>query len=136
MPHMWKEFAQNWMADKSLAGAAWENPRYRDEHSETVAAAFAKFIGQFDADDFAEQAQARHLAAAPLNTVGQFVDCEQNRERGWLQELDHPVIGRYRAPGAPMRLSLTPMRVRRAAPLVDQHRTELLQDLGDRKSVV
>jgi crotonobetainyl-CoA:carnitine CoA-transferase CaiB-like acyl-CoA transferase len=130
MPHMWKEFAQNWMADKSLAGAAWENPRYRDEHGETVAAAFAKFIGQFGADDFAEQAQARHLAAAPLNTVGQFVDCEQNRERGWLQELDHPVIGRYRAPGAPMRLSLTPMRVRRAAPLLDQHRTEILQELA------
>ena len=37
--------------------------------------------------------------------------------REWLQEIDHPVIGKYKAPGAPMRLSLTPMRVRRPAPL-------------------
>ena len=81
MLHMWKEFAQNWMTDKSLAGPEWENPRYRDEHSAEVAQAFAKFIGEFDADDFANQAQARHLAAAPLNTIGQFVDCEQNRAR-------------------------------------------------------
>ena len=114
MPHMWREFAQNWMTDKSLAGPEWENPRYRDAHSDEVARAFAAFIGQFDADEFANQAQARHLAAAPLNTIGQFVDCEQNRAREWLQEIEHPVIGKYRAPGAPMRLSLTPMRVRRA----------------------
>ena len=48
MPHMWKEFAQNWMTDKSLAGPEWENPRYRDEHSDEVAKAFADFIGQFE----------------------------------------------------------------------------------------
>ena len=129
MPHMWKEFAQNWMTDKTLAGPEWENPRYRDQHAEEVASAFSNFIGQFDADDFANQAQTRHLAAAPLNTIGEFVDCEQNRVRGWLQEIEHPVIGKYKAPGAPMRLSLTPMRVRRAAPLLDQHRKEILAEL-------
>lgn len=129
MPHMWKEFAQNWMTDKSLAGPEWENPRYRDAHSEEVAKAFARFIGEFEADDFANQAQARHLAAAPLNTIGQFVECEQNRAREWLQEIEHPVIGKYKAPGAPMRLSVTPMRVRRPAPLLDQHRKEILAEL-------
>src|SRR5262245_5650198 len=129
MPHMWKEFAQNWMTDKSLAGPEWENPRYRDQHNEEVAKAFAKFIGEFTADDFANEAQARHLAAAPLNTIGQFVECEQNRAREWLQEIKHPVIGKYKAPGAPMRLSLTPMHVRRPAPLLDQHRKEILAEL-------
>jgi crotonobetainyl-CoA:carnitine CoA-transferase CaiB-like acyl-CoA transferase len=129
MPHMWREFAQNWINDKSLAGPEWENPRYRDAHAEQVAKAFGEFMGQFGADEFADQAQARHLAAAPLNTVGQFVNCQQNRSRQWLQEIDHPVIGRYVAPGFPMRLSLTPMRVRRPAPLLDQHREEILDEL-------
>jgi crotonobetainyl-CoA:carnitine CoA-transferase CaiB-like acyl-CoA transferase len=129
MPHMWREFAQNWMTDKSLAGPEWENPRYRDEHSREIATAFARFIGQFDAEDFANQAQARHLAAARLNTVGEFVDCEQNRLREWLREIEHPVIGKYKAPGAPMRLSLTPMQIRRPAPLLDQHRREILAEL-------
>ncbi len=55
MPHMWKEFAQNWMTDKSLAGPEWENPRYRDAHADEVARAFASFIGQFNADDFANR---------------------------------------------------------------------------------
>ena len=132
MPRMWKEFAQNWMTDKSLAGPEWENPRYRDQHPDEVAKAFARFIGEFNADDFANQAQERHLAAAPLNTIGQFVECEQNRAREWLQEIDHPVIGKYKAPGAPMRLSLTPMLVRRPSPLLDQHRKEIIAELDNR----
>jgi crotonobetainyl-CoA:carnitine CoA-transferase CaiB-like acyl-CoA transferase len=135
MPHMWKEFAQNWMTDKSLAGAEWENPRYRDAHADQVSQAFARFIGQFNADDFAQQAQERHLAAAPLNTIGQFVDCEQNQARQWLQEIVHPVIGKYRAPGASMRFSLTPMRVRRPAPMLDQHRREILAELETASSI-
>jgi crotonobetainyl-CoA:carnitine CoA-transferase CaiB-like acyl-CoA transferase len=129
MPHMWREFAQNWMTDGSLAGPEWENPRYRDAHAEEVARAFADFIGRFAADEFANEAQARHLAAARLNTIGEFVNCEQNRSRQWLQEIEHPVIGRYVAPGFPMRLSRTPMRVRRSAPLLDQHRREILDEL-------
>jgi crotonobetainyl-CoA:carnitine CoA-transferase CaiB-like acyl-CoA transferase len=130
MPHMWREFAQNWMTDKSLAGAEWENPRYRDGHGEAVAKAFAAFIGQFGADEFADEAQARHLAAAPLNRIGAFVNCEQNRARQWLQEIEHPVIGRYTASGFPLRLSLTPMRIRRPAPLLDQHRAEILAEIS------
>jgi len=132
MPHMWREFAQNWMTDKTLAGPEWENPKYRDAHGAEVSKAFAHFIGQFTAEEFAQEAQRRHLAAAPLNTVGQFVECEQVRSRQWLQEIEHPIIGRYTAPGFPMRLSLTPMQVRRPAPLLDEHRKEILAELENR----
>jgi crotonobetainyl-CoA:carnitine CoA-transferase CaiB-like acyl-CoA transferase len=133
MPHMWREFTQNWMSDPILSGPEWDNPRYRAAHSEQISKAFADFIAQFTADEFATEAQRRHLAAAPLNTVGQFVECEQVRSRDWLQELEHPVIGRYKAPGFPMRLSLTPMSIRRPAPLLGQHTDEILQEIKDKK---
>jgi crotonobetainyl-CoA:carnitine CoA-transferase CaiB-like acyl-CoA transferase len=129
MPHMWREFAQNWMTDKTLAGPEWENSKYRDAHSVEVSKAFANFISEFTAEEFANEAQRRHLAAAPLNSVGQFVQSEQLKSRQWLQEIEHPVIGRYTAPGFPMRLSLTPMQIRRPAPLLDQHRNEILDEV-------
>jgi crotonobetainyl-CoA:carnitine CoA-transferase CaiB-like acyl-CoA transferase len=81
MPHMWREFAQNWMADSALAGPEWENPKYREARSEEVSKAFTDFIAQFTADEFANEAQRRHLVAAPFNTVGEFVACEQVRSR-------------------------------------------------------
>src|SRR5215813_1775691 len=133
MPHMWREFTQNWMSGSVLAGSEWENPRHRAAHAEKVSKEFADFIAQFTAHEFAEEAKRRHLAAAPLNTVGQFVACEQVHARRWLQEIDHPVIGRYTAPGFPMRLSLTPMRIRRPAPLLGQHQQEIIAELKARE---
>ncbi len=129
LPHMWREFTQKWMPETVLARPQWEDLKYREAHSGEVSKIFAEFISQFTANEFSNEAQQRHLAAAPLNTVGQFVDCAQVREREWLQALEHPVIGRYTAPGYPMRLSATPMRIRRAAPLLGQHQAEILAEL-------
>ncbi len=126
---MWRELTQKWMPKTILAEPEWEDPKYRETHGEQVSAIFADFIGQFGADEFAEEAQRRHLPAAQLNTVGQFISSEQVRSREWLLELEHPVIGRYTAPGFPLRLSLTPMRVRRPAPLLGQHQAEILAEL-------
>ncbi|HWP60794.1 MAG TPA: CoA transferase [Candidatus Acidoferrales bacterium] len=129
MPHMWREFTLNWMSDPAFAGPEWEDPRYREAHADEIGEAFAGFIARFAADEFANEAQRRHLAAAPLHTVGEFVNCDQLRLRQWLQEVEHPVIGRYAAPGFGMRLSLTPMRIYRPAPLLGQHSEEILSEL-------
>ena len=129
LPHMWRELTRNWMPGTVLAEPRWEDVDYRDARSEEASAVVAEFISGFTADEFVAEAQRRHLSAAPLNTVGEFVDGEQLAARQWLQEIEHPVIGRYRAAGFPMRLSRTPMRVRRPAPLLDQHREEVLAEL-------
>ncbi len=129
LPHMWREFTRNWMTGTILSEPQWEDVTYRDARSDQASAVAAAFIGGFDADEFVAEAQRRHLSAAPLNTVGEFVESGQLAARRWLQEIEHPVIGRYRAPGFPMRLSRTPMRVRRPAPLLDQHRREVLAEL-------
>jgi crotonobetainyl-CoA:carnitine CoA-transferase CaiB-like acyl-CoA transferase len=118
---------------RRISHIKWPAPSVRclrsEAHVAEIGKAFADFIARFDAEQFANEAQARHLAAAPLNTIGEFVGCEQNRARGWLQEIDHPVIGRYTAPGFPLRLSLTPMRVRRSAPLLNEDREEIIGEL-------
>ncbi len=129
LPHMWRELTQNWMTGTILSEPQWEDMAYRDARSGEASAVVAEFISGFNADEFVAEAQGRHLSAAPLNTVGQFVEGEQLSARHWLQEIEHPVIGRYRAPGFPMRLSGTPMRMRRPAPLLDQHRDEVLAEL-------
>ena len=85
-PNMWREVTSNWMPETVLAQPEWDNPQYRNAHAEEVNAAFAEFISQFDAEEFADEAQRRHLAAARLNTIGQFVNSEHVRVREWLQE--------------------------------------------------
>ena len=52
------------------------------------------------------------------------------RHLGLIAEVEHPVAGRVRAPGIPVRLSDTPGSVRRAPPLLGEHTDEVLRELG------
>jgi crotonobetainyl-CoA:carnitine CoA-transferase CaiB-like acyl-CoA transferase len=47
-----------------------------------------------------------------------------------VEEVEHPVAGRVRTLGFPLKMSDTPLRVRRAPPLLGEHGTEILRELG------
>ena len=49
---------------------------------------------------------------------------------GLVAEVDHPVAGRIRAPGIPVRMSATPPSVRRYPPLLGEHTDEVLAEVG------
>ena len=52
------------------------------------------------------------------------------QERGFFQELPHSAAGVVRALGSPVRLSGTPVQLKRAAPLLGEHTAEIVLDLG------
>jgi len=59
------------------------------------------------------------------------VNSKQWAARGFFVDIDHPVAGTVKYPGAPFKLSQTPWRVDRPAPLLGQHNEEILcQQLG------
>ena len=45
-------------------------------------------------------------------------------------ETEHPVAGRVRNIGIPVKLSETPGRIRRSAPALGQHTDEILNEFG------
>jgi crotonobetainyl-CoA:carnitine CoA-transferase CaiB-like acyl-CoA transferase len=47
-------------------------------------------------------------------------------------EVDHPSLGRLRMPGPPVKMSETPPRVSRRAPLLGEHTREVLREAGYR----
>lgn len=61
-----------------------------------------------------------------INTIDRVVSHPQVIARGALVECDHPVAGRVRSVGPPVRMSDTPGRVRTPAPLLGEHTDEVL----------
>ncbi len=51
-------------------------------------------------------------------------------ERGYFVDVVHPDTGYHRWDGFPWRLSRTPARIRRPAPLFAEHNDEILSELG------
>ncbi|WP_042885845.1 CaiB/BaiF CoA transferase family protein [Cupriavidus necator] len=73
---------------------------------------------------------AAGVPAAPIFTYDEALSSEQAVARDMVLEIDHPVEGRVKALGFPVKLSGTPQQVRYPAPLLGQHTDEVLGEFG------
>ena len=126
----WHVLTREWMEDPVLSGPEWDSSQYRTDNQDVAQVLIGQFVAQFDRDEFVAEAQNHGLACSPVNTFQDFVTSRHMRERGWFQTIDHPVVGRYEAPGPPVAFERTPFSTRRPAPLLDQHRDEVLAELA------
>jgi CoA:oxalate CoA-transferase len=69
------------------------------------------------------------IPCGPINTVAQLLRDPQIEAREMLVDIEHPVAGRLRMPGLPIKFSETPGEVSRPAPLLGQHTSEILAEL-------
>jgi formyl-CoA transferase len=65
------------------------------------------------------------VPAAPVNNVAEMVADPQVQAREMFVERDHPVYGRLKLTGTPLKLSETPGRVRTLAPMPGEHNEEI-----------
>ena len=123
----WQVLAR-WMGNEVLKEPLWEDRNYRYANQDLVIDGMQEFVSGFGLDEFVAAAQERALSAIPINTLVDVVESPKNRARGWFAEVVHPRLGTIEFPGAPYRMSETPWRVNRPAPLLGQHTGEVLAE--------
>lgn len=65
----------------------------------------------------------------PINSVDKVLEDPQVIARDMIVEVEHPVAGKLKMPGVPIKLSETPGNIRRPAPVLGQHTDEILKEL-------
>jgi formyl-CoA transferase len=83
-----------------------------------------------DAADWIEILLAAGIPAGPILDYAQALASEHARAREAVMEFDHPVEGRVKSIGFPVKLSETKQRVRLPPPLLGEHTEEILMELG------
>jgi formyl-CoA transferase len=73
--------------------------------------------------------EANGLPCGPINDYAQVFADPHVRARGMVVETDHPTLGRTRTLGSPIKMSETPPRTDRRAPLLGEHTEEVLREL-------
>ena len=127
----WRVLSRAWMEDAVLSGDDWDSSQYRTDNEDLAQVLIQSFVEQYDRDEFVEEAQRRGLACCPVNTFEDFVTDEHMRQRGWFQKVTHPVVGEYETAGQPFIMAETPWIQPRPAPLLDQHRDDVLAEIAD-----
>ena len=97
----------------------------RANNMEALMPLLTEWSMQYTKEEIFQMAQAARVPLAPAYTSEEIVKSRQLTEREYLVEIDHPVIGTARYPGAPYALSETPWRIVRRAPLLGEHNQEI-----------
>jgi crotonobetainyl-CoA:carnitine CoA-transferase CaiB-like acyl-CoA transferase len=74
--------------------------------------------------------ESEGVPCGPINSIAEMAADPQTAARDMVVELEHPRAGRTRALGLPIKLSATPGKVSRPAPLLGQHTREVLDEFG------
>ena len=73
---------------------------------------------------------AAGVPSGPIQDIAQVLGAPHTRARRMVEDVEHPVAGRVRMLGFPVKMSETPARVRRAPPLLGEHSAEIRRELG------
>jgi crotonobetainyl-CoA:carnitine CoA-transferase CaiB-like acyl-CoA transferase len=82
------------------------------------------------AEEWTTSFVAHGLRFAPINTFEDVLKDPQALENGYLQDVDHAVLGRVRLPGFPILFGAQDAGFRGAAPRLGEHNDETLPALG------
>jgi formyl-CoA transferase len=114
-----------WLADRRFATDA-ERVRNREE----LASAIEKVMSAAGCADWLARFEAAGIPSGPINDYAQVFADPQVAARDMVVEVDHPVLGRLRGPGTPVKMSATPLDPGRRAPRLGEHTDEVLRKAG------
>jgi len=77
-------------------------------------------------ENWIEKLQASGVPCGPINTIADVVQDPQVLHREMIVEVEHPVAGKLKMPGCPIKLSKTPASVEKPSPILGQHQEEIL----------
>lgn len=106
------------------------NPK-RNENYDELRPMIAEKIKKKTIDEWQEIFINSGVPSGPINTVDKILVDEQVLARDMIKEVEHPVAGKLKIPGIPIKMSETPGEILRVAPLLGQHSEEILKEFFD-----
>lgn len=128
-PLVWQRFCQVIGKAELLSHSRFATTAARrDNRDEVVGLIQAWTLARTKAEVVETLADAG-VPAAPVNNVAEMVADPQVQARGMFVEFDHPTYGPLQLTGTPLKLSETPGRIERLAPLPGEHNQDIYIDV-------
>jgi crotonobetainyl-CoA:carnitine CoA-transferase CaiB-like acyl-CoA transferase len=101
----------------------------RQANREAIEELLSGIFSQGTREEWLERLQAHDVPCAPLSSLDEVIADPQVHHLGLIQQVSHPQVGPMQVVARGVSLDQTPLRLF-AAPLLDEHREEVLGELG------
>ena len=132
----WERLVAVLDAPELLKDARFASNAERMKHLSALTAALEPHIKRWRVRELLGALDKAGVPCGPINSIADMASDPQTRAREMVVELEHPRAGRTRALGLPVKLSRTPGKVSRPAPLMGQHTREVLAEFGFSKEEI
>jgi CoA:oxalate CoA-transferase len=122
---VWRRFCQIIGKPELATDADFATNAARRAHQTAVAELIQGWTATRSKAEVVETLAGGGVPAAPVNNVAEMVADPQVQARDMFVEVDHPVYGPVKITGTPLKLSETPGRVERLAPLPGEHNEDI-----------
>jgi CoA:oxalate CoA-transferase len=114
-----------------LADERFASREARLQNRDALRARLERRLQEDTAANWERKLAAHGVPVGPILTVAEAVDHPQTRDRGLVQEIEMPALGRsIRVTGAGFQLGRSPVAVSGAPPTLGQHTREVLAGIG------
>lgn len=127
---LWQRLCQVIGREEMLEDERFATNDARMEHRKDLAEELESALTTRDTDYWVDAFLEAGVPAGPILDYRQVTEDPHALQREMVAEVDHPVEGLVKSLGIPMKMSETPGKIRRPAPLLGQHTDELLTELG------
>lgn len=129
--HHWRGLVELMGNPDWASGEEWNDYAYRCGHLFEIGHKIDEWARQQKKEDFHHKGAAKGFAVGSVYNAEEVLNYRQYRARDYFVEVEHPQAGKLRHAGWPYKMSASPPRIQRPAPLLGEHNREVLcQTLG------
>ena len=126
---VWRRFSKAIGRPELATDPEFSTVPARRDRRDRVAAIIQEWSGARSKSEVVKALEAAGVPAAPVNNVAEMIADPQVQARQMFVEYDHPTYGPLKVTGTPLKLSETPGRIERLAPLPGEHNEEIFVGL-------
>lgn len=114
--------------EELIGDPRFRSPEDRRQHVDELENEITRTTIEMTMAEVDEKLSAAGVPTGRINTIAQIAADPQIREREMVITLDHPVAGLYKTAGSPLKMSETPARPVRPAPVLGEHTREIFRE--------
>lgn len=125
---LWEKLCNLLGREDLIADERFKTNAKRTENVKQLKTIFDDTFSKKTIQEWIDKLEEAGIPCAPINTVDKVINDPQVNYRNMIVETEHPVAGKIKMAGVPIKMSETPGAVEQPAPLLGQHTEDILKE--------